>query len=142
MTAQLLPRKNARFLLGPAPTLLLAGASIHGELPPFGVCGDGGVVPCAGWRVMPRLTLCLVDGPDGAGCLIPSLSEPAEMGAMLDWCAAAESAGGVVVVSLKELPARIDWDGILASGEVRGGFLVSIDAIAPAPGPAPVPASD
>lgn len=134
MAATLLPRENARFLLGPTPVLLLADAPFHGELP---VLGPGGSGPagapeppalCGGWRIMPRLTLCLVDGPDGAGCLIPSLRAPTDMGAMLDWTAAVDAAGGALVVSLTAMPGWVDWDAIHASGEARGGFIRSIDA--------------
>lgn len=134
MTATLLPRENVRFLLGPAPTLVLAAAPFHADLPPLGP-EDGGSsgwpkpsAPCDGWRIMPRLTLCLLDGPDGAGCLIPTLREPTDMGAMLDWCAAVDAAGGAIVVSLKGIPDRLDWAEILADGEARGGFLPEMAA--------------
>lgn len=130
MTATLLPRKNVRFLLGPIPVLVLAGAPIHGELPIFRAgagLSDGMAAACAGWRILPRLTLCLVDGPGDAGCLIPGLLEAADLGALQAWCEAAESAGGAIVVSLDALPGRLDWDEIEASGTARGGFVACFD---------------
>ncbi|WP_314254272.1 hypothetical protein [Streptomyces sp. DSM 40907] len=83
---------------------------------------------------MPKLTLCVVDGPDEAGLIIPALAAPvidsAGGGAgprdMSDWCADVERAGGAVVLSLADLPEVLDWAHLLGSGVAHGGFMASL----------------
>jgi hypothetical protein len=75
------------------------------------------------WQIMAKLTLCVVDGPGDAGCLIPALSAPDQMEGMAAWCTAVEEAGGAVVVSLTELPAELDWDELFTGGRAHGGFV-------------------
>ncbi len=112
--------------------LLLAGAPVHDALPAVGQ----EVQRPAGWSVLPRLTMCVVDGPGEHGVVIPALAAPVlpaldggaaedadEEAGMGDWCADAEAAGGVLVLSLPHLPAELDLAGLMAAGSARGGFL-------------------
>lgn len=86
---------------------------------------------CEGWGIVPRLTLCVVDGPGDHGLVVPALAAPVvggpdEAGAssgMADWCEDAEQAGGAVVLSVDQLPDVLDWSALLSSGTVRGGFM-------------------
>ncbi|HEY3480130.1 MAG TPA: hypothetical protein VGL02_14630 [Streptomyces sp.] len=122
MTAMLLPRENARFVLGPLPLLVVGDAlAVHGELPEL-LVPEGRVPLCAGWQLMAGLTLCVLDGPSG-GCLIPTLAEGGDVEGMAAWCDAVAQNGGGVVVSLPEIPEEFDWDEILGGGRARGGFV-------------------
>ncbi|ORT60899.1 hypothetical protein [Streptomyces sp. CB03238] len=128
--------ENTLFVRGATPVLLLAGAPVHDLLPVL--TAPGGAVPrCEGWTIVPRLTLCVVDGPGEAGMMIPSLAAPVidgtggtdgttVPGEMTDWCADAEQAGGAVVLSLDQLPEVLDWAVLLGSGTARGGFVPSL----------------
>ena len=90
--------------------------------------------PCEGWSIVPRLTLCVVDGPGDHGLVVPALAAPVVGGAndggassgMADWCEDAEQAGGAVVLSLDQLPDILDWSALLSSGIVRGGFMPAL----------------
>ncbi|GAA3874958.1 hypothetical protein GCM10022207_45940 [Streptomyces lannensis] len=111
------------FVRGATPVLLLAGAPIHDVLPRL-TASDGVVPLCQGWSVVPRLTLCVVDGPGEHGIVVPALAAPVLDGAdMGDWCADAEQAGGAVVLSLDGLPDVLDWSNLVGSGTARGGFM-------------------
>ena len=89
---------------------------------------------CEGWNIVARLTLCVVDGPGDHGLVVPALAAPVVGGAddgpassgMGDWCADAEQAGGVVVLSLDRLPEALDLSALLSSGTVRGGFMPAL----------------
>lgn len=88
---------------------------------------------CPGWSVVPRLTLCVVDGPADAGCVVPAFGAPVAGGAgtpddMAGWCEDVERAGGAVVVSLPELPRTLDWAWLLNGGAARGGFVPVLQA--------------
>lgn len=117
---------NTLFVRGATPVLLLAGASVHEALP--GLTVSGGQVPlCAGWGLVPKLTLCVVDGPGEYGVMVPSFAAPVldaggpgDMGA---WCEDAERAGGAVLLSVDRIPEVLDWGGLLGSGTSRGGFV-------------------
>ncbi|WP_128435455.1 hypothetical protein [Streptomyces cyaneus] len=118
--------ENTLFVRGSTPVLLLAGASVHDALPGL-TASDGQVPLCAGWGVVPKLTLCVVDGPGEYGLMVPSLAAPVldaggagDMGA---WCEDAERAGGAVVLSVDRIPEVLDWDHLLGSGTSRGGFV-------------------
>ncbi|WP_328885614.1 hypothetical protein [Streptomyces sp. NBC_00316] len=95
---------------------------------------DGAVPLCEGWSIVPRLTLCVVDGPEEHGLVVPALAAPvldgtdgrAVSGDMTDWCADAEHAGGAVVLSLEQLPEVLDWSFLLSSGIARGGFIPTL----------------
>ncbi|MGW5353629.1 hypothetical protein ACWERV_24340 [Streptomyces sp. NPDC004031] len=128
----LLTPENTLFVRGQTPVLLLADAPVHDALPAVG----REIPRPAGWSVLPRLTLCVVDGPGEHGVVIPALAAPvlpaltaasaaaadteADMG---DWCADAEAAGGVLVLSLPQLPAELDLAALTSAGSARGGFL-------------------
>ncbi|MFJ4845960.1 MULTISPECIES: hypothetical protein [unclassified Streptomyces] len=120
-----MPRENTHFVLGPVPLLLLAGAPIHSALP--GLHAPGGRMPsCPEWRLMPKLTMSVVDGPGDAGCLVQGARSQEEAEAMAQWCGAAEQAGGAVVVSLDSFdvpPEDIDWEELFTGGRSRGGFV-------------------
>jgi hypothetical protein len=129
----LMPPENTLFIPGSTPVLLLGGAPVHADLPAVDAPG-GTVAACAGWSVVPRLTLCVVDGPGEAGCVIPALMAPVFGGSgspddMVGWCEDVERAGGAVVLSLSELPElhdlpqSLDWDALLTGGVSRGGFM-------------------
>lgn len=129
MAATLLPRENVRFLLGPTPLLLMAEAPIHRDLPVLHAPG-GAMSTCAGWQLMARMTVCVVDGPD-TGCLIPAIGtsgDPGDLEGVAAWCSAVGGAGGAVVVSLPAIPVEIDWDEVFTGGVARGGFVRSADA--------------
>ncbi|WP_369170554.1 hypothetical protein AB5J49_23320 [Streptomyces sp. R28] len=118
--------ENTLFVRGDTPVLLLAGASVHDALPAL-AAADGQVPLCAGWGVVPKLTLCVVDGPGEYGLMVPSLAAPVldaggpgDMGA---WCEDAERAGGAVVLSVDRIPEVLDWGHLLGSGASRGGFV-------------------
>lgn len=109
--------------------LLLAGAPVHGVLPELRVA-DGRVPVCAGWTVVPRITLCVADGPGDAGSVMPGALSAEEFPHVAEWCDAVERAGGAVVVSLDALPAAeqpVDWDALLTGGS-RGGFMPVLTA--------------
>jgi hypothetical protein len=117
------------FVRGAVPVLLLAGAPVHAALPVLNA-PDGAVPVCEGWSVLPRLTLCVVDGPGDHGVVVPALAAPVldpdadAAGEMADWCADAERAQGAVVLSVRDgLPASFDPAALLASGTARGGFV-------------------
>lgn len=113
--------------------LLLAGAPIHDVLPVV-AAPDGSVPRCDGWTLVPKLTLCVVDGPGEHGLVVPALVAPvldatqgsAEPGGMADWCTDAERAGGAVVLSLETLPEELDWPHLLGSGVAHGGFVQAL----------------
>jgi len=125
----LLPREKAHFVLAGTPLLLLDGAPVHESLPPLHTT-DGEMPLCPGWSVAVMATMCLVDGPGDAGCLIPALgaaeSDPdSSLATLADWGRAVEKTGGAVVVSLATLPeslADLDWPTIL-NGGANGGFV-------------------
>ncbi|MGW3979551.1 hypothetical protein [Streptomyces mirabilis] len=126
----LLDPENTLFVRGVTPVLLLADAPVHDALPLL-AAPDGAVPRCEGWGIVPRLTLCVVDGPGDHGLVVPALAAPVvggpdEAGAssgMADWCEDAEQAGGAVVLSVDQLPDVLDWSALLSSGTVRGGFM-------------------
>ncbi|MFJ3334049.1 hypothetical protein [Streptomyces sp. NPDC086766] len=129
----LLEPENTLFIRGAMPVLLLAGAPVHDALPPL-IAPDGAVPSCEGWSIVPRLTLCVVDGPGDHGLVVPALAAPVVGGAddgtassgMGEWCADAEQAGGAVVMSLDQLPETLDWSALLSSGTARGGFMPAL----------------
>ncbi|MEU4357853.1 hypothetical protein [Streptomyces virginiae] len=126
----LLAPEKTLFVRGATPVLLLTDAPVHGALPVL-AAPDGAVPRCAGWSIVPKLTLCVVDGPGDAGLVVPAMVAPVldgfggslQPGDMADWCADAERAGGAVVLSLDALPETLDWPHLLGSGAGRGGFL-------------------
>ncbi|MFF7451990.1 MULTISPECIES: hypothetical protein [unclassified Streptomyces] len=127
----LLTPEQTLFVRGATPALLLAEAPVHHDLPVL-TAQDGTVPRCEGWSLVPKLTLCVVDGPGEAGVLIPSLAAPVmtdgapDPDGMTDWCADAERAGGAVVLSLAQLPRTLDWSHLLNSGSARGGFIPAL----------------
>ncbi|MGC5003479.1 hypothetical protein [Streptomyces sp. DT203] len=129
----LLDPENTLFVRGATPALLLADAPVHDALPLL-AAPDGAVPRCEGWSIIPRLTLCVVDGPGDHGLVVPALAAPVAGGAndggassgMADWCEDAEQAGGAVVLSLDQLPDVLDWSALLSSGTVRGGFMPAL----------------
>ncbi|KOG31064.1 hypothetical protein [Streptomyces resistomycificus] len=131
----LLKPENTLFVRGTTPVLLLAGAPVHDVLPALS-SPDGKVPLCDGWSVLPKLTLCVVDGPGEHGLMIPAIAAPVLEGtadntsatvrgaeAMAAWGADARQAGGVVVLSLDALPEVLDWTHLLGSGVAHGGFV-------------------
>lgn len=124
----LLPPEKTLFVRGATPLLLLAGAPVHDALPLLAAPGEA-VPPCEGWSIVPRLTLCVLDGPGDHGLLVPALAArvlgaaDTAPGEMADWCADAGRAGGAVVLSLDHMPEVIDWSALLAPGTARGGFV-------------------
>ncbi|WP_431961707.1 hypothetical protein [Actinacidiphila sp. bgisy160] len=129
----LLDPEKTLFVRGATPVLVLADAPVHLALPPL-VAPDGAVPPCEGWSLVPRLTLCVVDGPGDHGCVVPALAAPVLGGAdggaapsgMADWCLDVERVGGAVVLSLDQLPEVLDWPVLLSSGVARGGFMPAL----------------
>ena len=131
----LLDPENTLFVRGATPVLLLADAPVHDALPLL-PASDAAVPLCEGWSIVPRLTLCVVDGPGDHGLVVPALAAPVVGGAddgtgtatvgMGDWCADAEQAGGAVVLSLDHLPETLDWSALLSSGTARGGFMPAL----------------
>ncbi|MEU7048143.1 hypothetical protein ACF1GS_01690 [Streptomyces eurythermus] len=130
----LLEPENTLFVRGATPVLLLAGAPVHAALPPL-TAPDGAIPRCEGWSIVPRLTLCVVDGPGDHGVLVPALAAPVAGGSddgtapghMADWCDDTERAGGAVVLSLDRLPQTLDWPALLSSDTTRGGFVPVLD---------------
>lgn len=126
----LLSPEKTLFVRGVTPVLLLSDAPVHDVLPVL-AASDGAIPLCEGWSIVPKLTLCVVDGPGEAGLIVPALAAPVidvatEPGDMGDWCADAEQAGGAVVLSLDELPEVLDWAHLLGSGAAHGGFMPSL----------------
>ncbi|MEY9907948.1 hypothetical protein ABIA35_004180 [Catenulispora sp. MAP12-49] len=122
MTAMLLPRENARFMLGPMPLLVLADAPMHAEFPELASL-DGLLPTCDGWTLMAGFSVCVLDGADG-GCLIPTMGQPDGVQGAVAWRDAVEQNGGAVVVSLPAIPDEFDWDAIFGGGwRARGGFV-------------------
>ncbi|MEU6273686.1 hypothetical protein ABZ871_14960 [Streptomyces populi] len=126
----LLDPENTLFVRGATPMLLPADAPVHDALP-LPTAPDGAIPLCEGWNIVPRLTLCVVDGPGDHGLVVPALAAPvvdeADDGTassdMGKWCADAEQAGGAVVLSLDRPPETFDRSALLSSGTVRGGFM-------------------
>ncbi|MBO1335836.1 hypothetical protein [Streptomyces sp. VRA16 Mangrove soil] len=122
--------ENTLFVRGTTPALLVAGAPVHDALPVL-TTPDGQVPLCPGWSLLPRLTVCVVDGPGDAGLLVRALAAPVAGGAgsenaesaMAAWCDDAARAGGAVVLSLDALPETLDWSHLLGSGTAHGGFV-------------------
>ncbi|MFD7631325.1 hypothetical protein ACFV7Q_35820 [Streptomyces sp. NPDC059851] len=122
--------ENTLFVRGAHPALLLADAPVHDALPVL-VAPDGRVPVCEDWTIAPMLTLCLVDGPGGAGIVVPAFGAVVvdgtgaarEPDAMAGWCSDVEQEGGVLVLSLASLPAELDWAYLIGSGTARGGFV-------------------
>ncbi|KUN79829.1 hypothetical protein AQJ66_27960 [Streptomyces bungoensis] len=129
----LLDPENTLLVRGATPVLLPAGAPVHDALPPLTAPG-GKARLCEGWSIVPRLTLCVVDGPGDHGLVLPALAAPVVGGTdagtapsgMGDWCADAERAGGAVVMSLDRLPEALDRSALLSSGAARGGFVPAL----------------
>lgn len=119
----LLDPENTLFVRGAPPVLLLTEAPFHDALPT-----PAGTVPvCEGWTIVPRLTLCVVDGPGDHGVLVPALAAPlAGTGTMTDWCEDTTQAAGAIVLSLPHLPDTLDWPTLLASPATRGGFMPAL----------------
>ncbi|WP_030022597.1 hypothetical protein [Streptomyces monomycini] len=126
----LLEPEKTLFVRGATPVLLMSETPVHEALPAL-TAPDGAVPRCDGWSVVPRLTVCVVDGPGEAGLMIPAFVAPVvheageavEPGEMADWCTDAERAGGAVVLSLDALPEILDWSHLLGSGTAHGGFM-------------------
>ncbi|MGA5064531.1 hypothetical protein ACPB9E_12245 [Streptomyces exfoliatus] len=126
----LLSPEKTLFVRGVTPVLLLSDAPVHGLLPVL-AASDGDVPLCGGWSILPRLTMCVVDGPGEAGVVVPALVAPVVdtvdgalgPGGMGEWCADVERAGGAVVLSVGELPEVLDWAHLIGSGVARGGFV-------------------
>ncbi|MFJ1752353.1 hypothetical protein [Kitasatospora sp. NPDC088134] len=120
----MISHEQVRYVSGAsAPILLLAGAPVHEALPVLRTV-DGAVPALAGWQLMARLTLCLLDGPGEAGCVLPTLGSEAELDAVAAWCAQVERTGGALVVSLprrSDLAGPLDWAALLDGGS-HGGF--------------------
>ncbi|MDX3538112.1 hypothetical protein PV721_27915 [Streptomyces sp. MB09-01] len=112
----LLNPEKTLFVRGATPVLLLSDAPVHDVLPVL-TAPDGTVPRCEGWTIVPKLTLCVVDGPGEAGLIVPALAalviDSAGGGTdphdMADWCADAERAGGAVVLHSTHCPRR--WTG-------------------------------
>lgn len=124
-----LPAENRRFVLGTLPVLLMGAAPIHEELPPL-YAPDGRVPGCAGWSVVAKATLCIVDGPGELGCVMPGGLSVEEFDHVVQWCEGVERAGGAVVMSVGVLPGEgepVDWDALLRGG-ARGGFMPVLTA--------------
>lgn len=129
----LLNPENTLFVRNTAPVLLLADAPIHDALPVLSA-PDGAVPGCEGWSIVPRLTLCLVDGPGEHGIVVPALTAAvletstgeAVPGDMADWCTDVERTGGAIVLSLDRLPETLDWNHLLTAGTSRGGFMPAL----------------
>ncbi|MCE7079003.1 hypothetical protein [Streptomyces sp. ST2-7A] len=126
----LLDPENTLFVRGAVPMLLMVDAPVHDALPLL-TAPDGEVPRCGGWSIVPRLTLCVVEGPGDHGLVIPAFTAPVvdeagdhtASGDMGDWCADAEQAGGAVVLSVDRMPEVLDRPALLSSGTVRGGFM-------------------
>lgn len=127
----LVPPENTLFVPGASPVLVLADAPVHDDLPVL--IAPGGAVPkCDGWSVAARLTLCVVDGPGDAGCVVPAFGAPVLGGSgepddVAVWCSDVSRAGGAVVLSLPQLPEVLDWQALLTGGSARGGFTAQLD---------------
>lgn len=128
----LLKPGNTLFVRGATPVLLLADAPVHDVLPTL-TAPDGAAIPlCEGWSIVPKLTVCVVDGPGEHGLMVPAIAAPVLDGtgvsgkgaeAMSAWRTDAEQAGGAVVLSLDRLPEVLDWAHLLGSGTSHGGFV-------------------
>ncbi|GAB2583952.1 hypothetical protein GCM10027168_15980 [Streptomyces capparidis] len=122
----LLPPEKTLFVRGATPLLLLSGAPVHDALPPLTAPAER-APRCEGWTLVPRLTVCVVDGPGDLGVLVPALTAPVlhegGEGGMAGWCADAERAGGAVVACVDALPETLDRDRPPGGGTARGGFV-------------------
>ncbi|MEU3557251.1 hypothetical protein [Streptomyces fragilis] len=122
----LLDPEKAMFVPGATPLLLLSGAPFHEALPPLAT-EDRSLPTCEGWSIVPKHTLCVVDGPGEHGAVIPSLAAlvlgEADMSA---WCGDAARAGGAVVLSVERLPEVVDVPALMNGAPTRGGFMALI----------------
>lgn len=118
------PPESTLFVRGTTPALILAESALHDALPPFVFAPDAEVPPLDGWGLVPKLTLCVVDGPGDLGVMIPAFVAPlVGDGAIADWCADAEHAGGALVLSTPTLPAPTDLRAVAHDPATRGGFV-------------------
>ncbi|WP_405983844.1 hypothetical protein [Streptomyces sp. NBC_00872] len=74
-TSALSGPEKSLFIRGDAPVLPLADAPVHEVLPVL-PAPDGAMPRREGWSIVPRLTLCVVDGPGEAGLIVPALTAP------------------------------------------------------------------
>ncbi len=115
-------RERARFIHDEGPLLLIAGDEATEALPALRL-ERGRPARCDGWRLVARLTLCVVDGPGDAGFLVQALDGPAEAGDQSDWLRSVEATGGAVVVAAEGLGEVRTLDEAAACSDVRGGFV-------------------
>ncbi len=118
----LVTRDNARFVEGSTPLLMIAGAPVHDALPKL-ERGSAAMPVLEGWSLHPSLTMCVVDGPGGRGCLVAGAFEPDTMDEMTTWIESAHRAGGAVVVSVASIPGDDLSDLTTDAPHSHGGFV-------------------
>ncbi|MEV6331492.1 hypothetical protein [Streptomyces sp. NPDC051909] len=119
------PPESTLFVRATVPVLVLADSPLHDALPPYAPPAPlTQPLALSGWGLVPRLTLCVVDGPGEHGVMIPSFVAPVVgEGTLADWCADAERAGGAIVLSTPELPLPTDLPALPDFPTTRGGFV-------------------
>lgn len=131
---ELIPTERTRFLSAPVPAVVIAVEPGGIVLPPLAFYDTGAAMRAGGWKVVARATMCVLDGPDSDGLLLPTISDTGQVDRAAAWAEAVADAGGVL--ALQVAPHRLDailYD-LLADPETRGGFVPNLGAdTAPVP---------
>jgi hypothetical protein len=108
------------FVAAPEPMLVVTGVAEAAALPELAVA-DGRAARCDGWSLLPRMTMCVVDGPGDAGFLVGAFE------AERAWFDAVDAVGGATVVAVDADPAG-DLPTLAARPDARGGFVPLLGA--------------
>jgi hypothetical protein len=110
------------------PLLLVAAGSVLPDMPAAASELTLEDLPEANrWRLMARLTLCVLDGPGDTGMLMAA--DVARPDLMSSWCDSVERAGGAFVLAFaeNELPALIiESPRLVGLPRAQGAFVRSI----------------
>ena len=139
---ELIPTERTRFLSAPVPAVVIAAEPGGVGLPLLAFYPTGAAMRAAGWTVVARATMCVLDGPGSDGLLLPTISGTGQMDRAAAWAEAVADAGGVL--ALQVASPRLDTIvyELLADPETRGGFVPNAGVeTAPVPSPRTYPGS-
>ena len=120
---ELIPADRSRVLSVPTPILVLS-AALDGVLLPLLESYDSGApVRVAGWSVVARTTMCVLDGPGDQGFLVPTLAEIGQMDERAAWAQAVADSGGLLVLQVGAHRLEASVYDLLADTGTRGGFV-------------------
>jgi hypothetical protein len=109
------------------PMILLQDVPDAVDLPPLQTIDDELVAPCAGWTLMARPNLCIVEGPVNVGFLLPVPEERESDAPELDefrrWLISVEAAEGAVLVAAESVNGIRSVANVVERPGLRGGFV-------------------